>query len=146
MTRSGLVVLVCGGRSWDDRVLIWSKLAELRRRGYVWLVHGACRGADRIAGEEGRRLGFRVREVPARWDLYGRGAGMRRNVEMLKYRPDLVLAFHEDLKDSRGTAHMVRLAQEASIPVRVVSRTNPRSLAFLCKERRKETLYVGGES
>ena len=34
-------------------------------------------------------------------------------------KPDKVLAFHEDIESSKGTKHMVKISQEAGIPVEV---------------------------
>lgn len=89
------------------------------------IVHGACRGADNIAGFVATILGFEVRAYPARWEVLGRRAGIVRNQEMLdkEHLPDepidLVLAFHEDPALGTGTANMVRLAEQAGIEVQV---------------------------
>lgn len=48
-------------------------------------------------------------------------AGVIRNREMLAEGPDVVLAFHADLAKAKGTRHMVRIAREAGVPVRVVA-------------------------
>lgn len=58
--------------------------------------------------------------VPALRKVWGNAAGMVRNNVMLDLRPDIVLAFHDDLARSRGTAHCVREAQLRGIPVRHV--------------------------
>jgi hypothetical protein len=144
MAGNNLVVLVCGGRGWSDRWLVHEELRKLRCAGYGVVIHGAARGADRIAGEEARLLGFAVREFPARWDIYGKGAGVLRNQEMIDQGPDLVLAFHEDLRASRGTVHTLRLAREHGIPARAINRDNPGPSAFFGKKASKETLIQGG--
>lgn len=65
---------------------------------------------------------------PADWNKYGKVAGPIRNSEMLKLHPDidLVLAFHDDLSESKGTRDMVHKAQKAGIEVWVTSRRLPR--------------------
>lgn len=114
-------VLVCGSRSWNDYDAIYGALAELvAERGSFSVMHGAARGADRLAGEAARRLGLEVVEYPADWKRYGRRAGYLRNEQMLAAGPDLVVAFHE--AGSRGTAHTIALAREAGIEVRVHER------------------------
>lgn len=46
------------------------------------------------------------------------GAGPLRNHAMLREgKPQAVIAFHANLAQSRGTAHMVRIAREARVPV-----------------------------
>lgn len=110
-------ILVCGSRYWTDRDIIREAL-ELQPRDSV-VVHGAARGADRIAGEVARELGMAVQEYPADWHLYGRKAGMIRNQAMLVPAPDIVLAFTSNLPTSRGTADMVARARSRNIPVMI---------------------------
>jgi hypothetical protein len=78
-------------------------------------MHGAARGADRLAGAAASTLGLEVVEYPADWRRYGRRAGFLRNEQMLAAGPDLVVAFHQD--SSRGTAHTISLARKAGIEV-----------------------------
>ena len=110
-------VLICGDRDWTDREAIREWLCKLQDWGYDAVIEGGARGADTIAGEEARRMGMEVEVHPARWDLYGKGAGPIRNRAMLEEKPDLVLAFHSDLTSSKGTANMVGLAKQAGITV-----------------------------
>ena len=118
-------ILVCGDRLWMDRETIRCRLTDLAREnidGYrTWtIIHGAARGADSIAGEEGKKLGFKVVEFPANWERYGKSAGPLRNLRMLMENPDLVIAFHDDLSKSRGTAHTVRESRKRGIRVEVI--------------------------
>jgi hypothetical protein len=41
--------------------------------------------------------------MPADWANHGKAAGPIRNRKMLDLKPDLVLAFHADLTNSKGT-------------------------------------------
>jgi hypothetical protein len=69
-----------------------------------------------------RRLGFTTVTYPANWFKFGKAAGPKRNQEMLnKERPDFVLAFHNDIGNSRGTKDMVNRAHKARIPVHLHS-------------------------
>lgn len=111
-------VLVCGDRNWQDKEVMRRRLASLPLRSTV--IHGAARGADRMAGELAPTLGHLVWEFPADWARYGRAAGPIRNRQMLEEgKPHLVLAFHTDLPSSRGTKNMVETARKAGVPVRV---------------------------
>ena len=52
----------------------------------------------------------------ADWERLGRGAGPERNRRMLEQsNPDLVLAFWDG--KSRGTKHMIEIAEKAGVPV-----------------------------
>ena len=109
-------VLVCGSRTYLNGDRIRERLAQLPTGSTI--IAGAARGADTIAANAGRSLGYDVIEVPADWDRYGKSAGLRRNVQMLEMSPDLVIAFWDG--DSRGTAHTMREARSRGITVEVV--------------------------
>lgn len=112
-------VIVCGTRRWSDRERIAYVLSELQiDRGWTPLiVHGAARGADRIAGEEAGKLGFHTEEHPAQWDLLGKRAGFVRNEEMAKAGASLCIAFWDG--SSVGTQHMMDLAERYGIPTQI---------------------------
>ena len=84
-------------------------------------IHGDARGADRLAGVVAEGLGFEVIAVPADWDKHHRAAGPIRNKKMLSMRPMVVLAFHADISQSKGTKHMIEIARKAGIETRVFS-------------------------
>jgi hypothetical protein len=120
-------VLICGDRNWEDYELIEAEIRNLLRRlgddEELTVIHGCARGADSLAGQASKSLKVdHIEEYPALWETYGRGAGPIRNQQMLKEgRPTQVIAFHDDLEHSRGTRDMVRRAERADIPVRVIS-------------------------
>jgi len=116
---SGVRVLVCGSRTYAARETIYSVL-DSRRPSVV--MHGmAVDGADRIADDWAMVKECPVQRYRANWRELGKRAGPLRNIQMLEEgKPDLVLAFvDKPLHESRGTAHMVKVAREAGIPVEV---------------------------
>lgn len=81
------------------------------------VISGMARGADTHAATWARNFGTLV-PFPAYWDDYGKAAGPIRNAQMLEEgQPDVVLAFHNDLENSKGTKHMVNIARKAGVPV-----------------------------
>ena len=114
-----LTVLICGDRNWASRTSIIKRLKQLPLDTLI--IHGGARGADSIAGEEALKLGFEVQVFPAEWDKYGLAAGPKRNIQMLDQNPQLVIAFHPNLTQSRGTAHTVREARKRQIKVHLVT-------------------------
>jgi hypothetical protein len=118
--RSGrpLRVLVCGSREWAQPEPILREL-ELLPLGTI-VIHGDARGADRLAGQIAAELGFPVVARPAPWGRFGKGAGIIRNRQMLDDSPDVALAFLPSLAAARGTRHMVEIATEAGVPVKVI--------------------------
>lgn len=114
---SKLVVLVTGGRDYTDARRVAEVMDALSTRADLTLIHGAARGADSLADQWATIRGIPVQRFPADWARFGRSAGIRRNEAMLRGgQPDLVVAF----PGGRGTAHMVRIAREAGIKVRLV--------------------------
>jgi len=107
-------VLCCGDRNWTDKAKIRLALEQLPP-GTV-IIHGDARGADRLSGEVAEELGFEVVKFPAQWARYGRGAGPIRNQQMLdEGKPTMVLAFHSNIEESKGTRDMITRANRAGL-------------------------------
>ena len=123
-------VLVCGDRNWTDAGAIACRLRTFPPGTVV--IHGDARGADRLAGEEAGQLGFAVQAFPAEWSKFGLAAGPVRNRQMLDQHPDLVLAFHENLSRSKGTADCIRQAKQRGIPVELIGRIEAGSQKESC--------------
>jgi len=52
--------------------------------------------------------------------MYGKAAGPIRNREMFKKRPDLVVGFHENIFQSKGTKDMISVARHDGTPYLVI--------------------------
>lgn len=111
-------VLVCGSRSWTNGALIER---VLRAYGPAVIVHGAARGADRLADSVARTLGWPVEPHPADWRRHGRNAGPKRNLAMLDTRPALVVGFTTRPGGTPGTRHTLTNARRRGIPTVVVT-------------------------
>lgn len=115
-------VIVCGSRGWHDRQRIQDRFADLVLEDFpgenIVIVHGAARGADRIAADEAGKSGLYVESHPADWGQYGKSAGFKRNEEMASLGADLCLAFWDGR--SNGTTHMMSMAEKYRIPVEVI--------------------------
>jgi len=122
-------ILVCGGRDYRNRGVVWKTLNEYPELTIV--VHGDAPGADRLARDYCQRYRMHAmlsrgpvtdRPYPANWKTDGGRAGPLRNQRMIdtEHKPtqpiDLVIAF----PGGSGTADMVRRAKAAGIPVREV--------------------------
>lgn len=110
-------VLVCGDRHWADKDKIREVLSSVPNLEAV--IEGEAKGADTLAREVAEELGVPVLPFPANWVRYGRAAGPIRNRQMLGGKPDLVIAFHNNIGESRGTKNMLGLAKDAGIPTRL---------------------------
>ena len=116
-------ILVCGDRNWHNYHLIEQTLSDIHSHQPIQtIIEGEARGADSLARLAGQRLGIPVMRFPADWSRYGRAAGFIRNQQMLdEGKPDLVLAFHNDIQSSKGTKDMVERARKASIETQIIS-------------------------
>lgn len=105
-------VLVCGGRNYRDRDLVFRTLDSLV--SISTLIHGNASGADWFASRWARARGVPQELYPANWRRYGLAAGPIRNQQMLEEgRPDLVVAF----PGGKGTFSMVDKAEGAGVRV-----------------------------
>lgn len=113
-------VLVCGSRDWSNVAAVRCVLAKLPVGTVV--IHGDCRGADKIAGSIATKLGLDVIAFPADWDVAGPAAGPMRNQRMIdEGKPTYVIAFHADIDSSKGTKDMIRRARAEKLPVEIVT-------------------------
>ena len=110
-------IIVCGSRGWTDRQRIANRLFDLP--GDSVIVHGAAKGADRIAHQEAEKLGLLVEPHPADWQTQGKRAGVLRNEEMAVAGADLCIAFWDGR--SRGTLDMIERAMRHGIPYDLVT-------------------------
>lgn len=109
-------VIISGSRDWKEEHLIRAAIGALPADTLV--AHGACRGADEIAGGEAFDAGLAVAPFSADWNRQGKSAGPKRNARMLRViEPHLVIAFHDEIEKSKGTRHMLRISGKAGVPV-----------------------------
>ena len=115
-------LLVTGSRDWSDYLIVLRELTLLHQaEGVEVVIHGNCRGADKLAGRAAKELRIPVLVFPAKWDEHGKAAGPIRNQQMLdEGYPDYVLALHDHFEESKGTKDMVERTQHAGLPARLV--------------------------
>jgi hypothetical protein len=112
-------VIVCGSSHFKDAGFIRRKLDHLHNelRFTMLLQGGTSAGVERFARDwavthpEIRRFVCR-----ARWDQHGAAAVARRNANMLRWKPDLVIAFAGGV----WAADLVKQAMAAGVPLRHV--------------------------
>lgn len=113
-------ILICGDRYWNDFKTIDSYLSSLPKESVI--IEGGCRGADEISGYLAHQKGMTVFVEKAEWFKYGAAAGPIRNQLVLdKHKPQIVVAFHNDLEHSKGTKDMLNRAQKAGVKTLVIT-------------------------
>lgn len=117
-------VIVCGGRDYENDIYFDHVMSVLDDwfLGNTEIAHGGCSGADELAHEWCMSHGRKDKEYVASWKKHGNAAGPIRNAFMLSdFKPDIVVAF----SGGRGTADMVKKAQEAGVTVILVGKSFP---------------------
>jgi hypothetical protein len=108
-------ILFCGDRNWTNYKTIVDVMLELRPS---LVIEGEAKGADSMAAMAATDYFIPVLRFPADWEKYGRAAGPIRNSQMLKEgKPELVVAFHDDIQSSKGTRNMTEQAKKNGIQV-----------------------------
>jgi hypothetical protein len=77
------------------------------------LVSGGATGVDTWAADKAREMGMRVVEIRANWKKHGRGAGFKRNGEIVLASDD-VACFWDG--ESRGAIDTVKKAAKQTKP------------------------------
>jgi hypothetical protein len=119
--------LVTGDRNWRNAMVVMRVLQDVLSEDLTdevpILIHGDAKGADTVADICWQLLGYgdQIERYPADWKVLGNRAGPVRNKKMLETGVDKVIAFHNDLANSKGTKNMVLLAEEAGVDVKVYS-------------------------
>lgn len=86
----------------------------------VEIISGGARGADKLGERLAISYGLQLSLFPAKWDIYGKAAGMIRNKEMADYaikdsEKAILFAFWDG--ESRGTKGMIDIAKRCGMEV-----------------------------
>lgn len=109
-----MIAIFCGDRNWNNFQVIEKTIESFC---ITKMIEGDCRGADKISGWLGRKKGIEVIREPADWTKYGPRAGPIRNRKMLTYKPDITIAFHDNIEQSKGTKDMINASLKANVKV-----------------------------
>lgn len=117
MCKNVIKLMVCGSRTIDDKDFIYKKIDECIVENFpneeIIIIEGEARGVDSIAKQWAIDHNKQIEAYPAKWDLYGKSAGYRRNVDMVK-ACDHCLIFWDG--KSKGTKHDIDLCTKYKKP------------------------------
>jgi len=125
-------IIIAGGRDFNDYVKLKAAMFDVifdlkRKHGEkldIQIISGTARGADQLGEKYADEYGYEVVRFPADWDGLGKRAGYVRNAEMAKYAVSdgsigvLVACWNGA---SKGTKHMIDLAQKHGLEILVVN-------------------------
>lgn len=117
-------LLVAGSRSfahWSQEKMndLLSQASSCLDMTFDRIMEGGAPGVDTKSRYWAQGKGYPVETVPAQWDLFGKSAGYKRNVEMVEAADAVIIIW--DGK-SKGTKHTLNLATKKGIPMVVVIR------------------------
>lgn len=116
-----LKIIIAGSRGFTNYKVVEEAVSRLLQRytpDQIEIVSGGAAGADRLGERYAKEKGMALKIMPADWNTYGKSAGYRRNAEMAKYATHAIIFWDGQ---SSGTKHMIDLATEANLTVRVVN-------------------------
>lgn len=114
-------IIFTGSRVWADFKTVKEVLTKYSKDDII--IHGNAKGLDSIVDYIARKNNMIVISMPAQWDQYHKAAGSKRNEEMLNVLVALGHCGYEisvetfPTKSSRGTLHMMCIAEELGIIV-----------------------------
>ena len=110
---------IVGSRTFNDYDLFVKKLMYYVAIETIDLIiSGGAIGTDSLAKEFTVHFNMPYLEFPAEWDKYGKSAGYRRNIDIVR-ACDEVLAFWDG--KSKGTKHTIDIAKQQNKKVTIIN-------------------------
>ena len=112
-------IAIVGGRDFSNYDILVSTFANLVEE-HDWklsnltIVSGGAKGTDSLAERLAKDIGAKMLIFEANWDKYGKSAGYRRNVDIVK-NSDIVIAFWNGM--SKGTKHSIDISLANKKPI-----------------------------
>jgi hypothetical protein len=108
-----MIVVVTGGRDYNNLVTVFKAIMALQKRGEITLlVNGGAKGADTVCRIVAEELRIPVWTEHADWTKHGKRAGPIRNQKMIDdFKPDILLYF----PGGSGTADMKSCCEKTGI-------------------------------
>lgn len=112
-------VIIAGSREITDMEVLYDAIND---SGFYLseIVSGGARGVDTLAIQTADDKKIPLKVFPAKWDIFGKSAGYKRNVEMAEYA-DALIAVWDGV--SKGTKHMIDIANNKGLEVFVYEDT-----------------------
>ena len=112
-------ILVAGSRNFTDKTLMGLEMSRWVNQEDVTIVTGGALGADSIAGEWAKALGYKSEVHAAEWKKHHKAAGIIRNRAMVDSGVDRVLIFYGPLGETAGSKYTEEYARGKGVPVEV---------------------------
>jgi uncharacterized phage-like protein YoqJ len=116
-------VIIAGGRDFSDYDLLKEKATQILQKYIetnqeIIIISGTARGVDQLGEQYAKEMGFKIKRYAADWDKFGKSAGYKRNQKMAEVA-DAAIVFWDG--QSKGSKHMIDIAKNKGLKVRVVN-------------------------
>lgn len=120
-TMNTFKVIIAGGRDFKDYSLLEEKCnLYLRDKQNIEIISGCARGTDKLGEVYAAYHRYKIKRFPADWERFGKAGGYIRNKQMAKYAsPNGGLICFWDGR-SKGSKHMIDLAEKYKLLIRIV--------------------------
>lgn len=105
--------IIAGSRSFDDYEMLEKCCSDLN---ITTVICGEAQGADTLGKIYAENHGIPIISMPANWNVYGKSAGYRRNIEMAKIAEQVVVFWDGA---SKGSYHMINIAKSMNLKLKV---------------------------
>ena len=115
-------IIIAGSREFSDYELLKTTCDNFLNENNlnktdIQIISGHARGADKLGEQYARERKHYCYIMPADWNKHGKRAGYLRNADMAQ-EANALIAFWDG--QSRGTAHMLDIAKQANLNVKVI--------------------------
>ena len=111
-------LIIAGGRHFNNYQLLKNSVDKLCQNHKITnIISGKAKGADSLGEKYAKERDINIIAKEADWNLFGKSAGYRRNVEMANIATHAIVFW--DGK-SKGSKHMIDIMKQQNKPVRVV--------------------------
>lgn len=105
-------VAIIGSRS-----LIITNFEDYIPENTVEIISGGAKGIDSCAKDFALKHSLKYTEFLPKYNLYGKAAPLRRNLEIISYA-DMILAFWDE--KSRGTKFVIDNCKKVKKPIKII--------------------------
>jgi len=103
---------VVGSRLFNDYSYLKNILSYYLKLNLIdCVVSGGAKGADLLAKQFAKENNIPYKEFLPKWNIYGKSAGYKRNVQIVKHS-DIIVAFRTKISENKGTNHTIKIAEE----------------------------------
>jgi hypothetical protein len=114
-------IIIAGSRSFNNYNLLkleCDKFLNEHNISNPEIISGTANGADKLGEQYAKQLNIKLTQFPANWNLYGKSAGYKRNLQMAEYA-DALIAFWDN--NSKGTKHMIDIANKLNLITKIIT-------------------------